>query len=101
MELTQVLAAIESIVGDDACEVWDMENAHRRFRGRSRLMHEKLSAVYRIAHSAQESHSCHHVHEDWRRETAAYVDALPAGLRAEVTHIKREGWRIAAARVTR
>lgn len=69
--LYQALEAIETIVGDDQCEIWAMENASRRFSGRVRLMHEKLAAVYRIAHSAQPT-SCYHVHDDWRAEAASY-----------------------------
>lgn len=66
--LLVVLEVIENIVGDDDCVMWDLENANRRFRGDKKRMANKLSAVYRLAHSAIDTHSCFGVHEDWRKE---------------------------------
>jgi hypothetical protein len=74
-DLLAALEVIETIVGGDRCELWDMENSHRKFRGKAKEMHELLNAVYRIAHSANPNHSCYHVHEKWRQEIAAIAEA--------------------------
>ena len=66
--LLVALEVIELTAGDDACETWEMENANKRFRGEKKQMHQKLMAIYRIAHSVNETHPCFHVHEDWRKE---------------------------------
>lgn len=74
-DILAALELIETIVGGDQCELWDMENAHRKFRGRAKEMHEMLSAVYRIAHSSNPAHSCYSSHESWRQEIAALAGA--------------------------
>lgn len=35
-----------------------------------------LRLIYRIAHSANDNHSCYDVHQDWRKEAAIVFDQL-------------------------
>lgn len=66
-EYQRALTAIDLVVSDDFCEELDMANMHRKLRGRIATAREKLSTTYMIAHSEVPTHSCHHVHEDWRQ----------------------------------
>jgi hypothetical protein len=45
-----------------------MEVAQKRFRGDKKRMADKLTAIYRFAHSSIEYHSCYTVHDNWRKE---------------------------------
>lgn len=71
------LQAIERIVGDDFCEDINCLLAFHpeRVSDREKVSIEKLAAIYRIAHSNDPSHSCHHVHRGWRGETEAMLNA--------------------------
>jgi hypothetical protein len=65
-----LLRSIERIAGDDFLEDIGM---HVLGDGASptkyeREAYERLSRIYRIVHSLDPSHSCHHVHGDWRKE---------------------------------
>lgn len=61
------LSAIEDIVGDDSCALWEHDAADGTLQG-AKDMQEKICNVYRIAHGFNTLHSCHHVHGDWRAE---------------------------------
>jgi hypothetical protein len=66
-DLLDVLAAIESIVSDTPTEF-------------EKSMQGKISAVYRLAHSFNPRHCCHHVHDVWRKELEKgiiYLTSLP------------------------
>lgn len=67
--LLQVLEAIERLVADDFCEELDCERAFRpeRFSEREKMMHDKLSAIYKLAHSFNPTHCCYDVHGKWRK----------------------------------
>lgn len=76
----QVLETIERIAGDDFCEEISMRGL-RPDDPRSddlKTAANKLSAIYRIAHSAVRSHTCFQVHESWRQEAEHTHDALVA-----------------------
>ena len=77
----RALEAIEMIVSDDEMEDWEMRRA--RLRGRSRVMLDRLSQIYRYAHSAR-PHSCFGAHASWRLETIqATSDAFIAAAVAD------------------
>ena len=62
------LDLINRICGDDFCEDVDMRYATMAPTDPDlKIALEKLSAVYRIAHSMVRSKVCYHVHEDWRQ----------------------------------
>ena len=79
-EMLEVLDAIESIVGDDACEEWDCIAAFHanKLTDREKQLQEKLSVVYRLAHGSNRGNSCYHVHENWREEVKAIRRAAAA-----------------------
>jgi hypothetical protein len=66
----ELLNLLEGIVGDDFLEdigmhvVGDGANPTKY----ERQAYEKLSKAYRIVHSLNKSHGCHHVHRNWRKE---------------------------------
>ena len=66
----QALETIERICGDDFCEDLSMKNLTNDLTSDSDLKTaaDKLSAIYRIAHSLVQSHTCFRVHDDWREE---------------------------------
>jgi hypothetical protein len=73
-DLFDVLAAIESIVGDEFCEELDCDVLlpNRTPTEFEKSVQGKLSAVYRLAHSFNPRHCCHHVHDVWRKELEKY-----------------------------
>jgi len=72
----QALETIDLLCGDDFCE--DMSMRMRDLEPDSDLKTavDKLSRIYRIAHSLVQSHSCFHVHDDWRHEAEQAHAAL-------------------------
>lgn len=62
------LAAIDLIVSDDFMQDMELSNFNQPLKGGMKIMYEKLSAIYRIAHSFNPVHMCHDVHENWRQE---------------------------------
>ena len=66
-----VLEAIERIVGDDFCVDLDMRQDD--LSGDLKILHEKVSLIYRMAHSHVRSHKCSHVHDDWRELTRSQI----------------------------
>lgn len=70
----QALSTIERLCGDDFCEVLDMRS--NELTGDLKTAHEKLSAIYRIAHSLVASHICFENHDDWRKEAEETAKAL-------------------------
>ena len=75
-DLLDVLAAIESIVGDEFCAELDCDVLlpNRTPTEFEKSVQGKLSAVYRLAHSFNPRHCCHHVHDVWRKELEKYKD---------------------------
>lgn len=67
MTTEQALQLIELIVGDDFCEELDIRAVFHpeALSPENKTAHEKLSLIYRIAHS-HTPHSCSEVHDDWR-----------------------------------
>lgn len=63
----RALDAIERIVGDDWCSDLEMRTLNENLTGDAKIMEEKISQIYRIAHSESPNHSCHHVHTEWRK----------------------------------
>jgi hypothetical protein len=68
--LRRALAAIEDIVSDDFCEELSLMAAEGKLKGDILLAQEKISLIYRIAHSWNPAHPCHKVHNDWRKLSA-------------------------------
>ncbi len=64
----KVIHAINLITGDDFCEVLDCEAAFRpeKLTATEKTAHEKLSLIYRLAHSHDKSCVCYERHKDWR-----------------------------------
>lgn len=61
------LTAIEAICGDDFCE--DMSSrvlTNTNMDPNLEIAIEKLTDIYRLAHSHVKSHSCWTSHADWR-----------------------------------
>ncbi len=65
----EVLALIDEITGDDFCFDLDCLAAFNpeRLSQKEKGCHEKLSLIYKLAHSFNRSTICHHVHDDWRK----------------------------------
>lgn len=63
-----LLAYIESIVGDDETEHWQMHDALEELTEREQRMLERIVAVYHAAHAFNSNHECYHVHGGWRAE---------------------------------
>jgi hypothetical protein len=65
-----LLHVIESIVGDDFCEDLDCMCAFHpeEMTQREKDCQTKLSLIYRVVHSLNQMHSCHGVHNNWRKE---------------------------------
>ena len=59
----KAIDAIEAIVSDDFCQELEMQTN----TGAMATLADKISAIYRIAHSESPSHPCHHVHAEWRK----------------------------------
>lgn len=86
-ELTtsQVVELVERIVADDFCEDLGMmiSFGHKRPVKRTRQLlaeaQRKLEAIYRITHSHQAAHSCHHIHGNWRKEAVEMFAVGPDG----------------------
>jgi hypothetical protein len=76
MKASEVLEAIESYVDDDFAEVISCELGFGRMRGRSAEMARRLMAIYMIAHSFQERHSCFGVHSNERKRARERLDAI-------------------------
>lgn len=68
-----ILAAIERVTADDFCE--DLDMRQEDLSGDLKTAHEKISLIYRMAHSHVRAHSCFHVHGDWRQLTAEQATA--------------------------
>ncbi len=69
MDDQELLLIIERIAGDDFFADLEFRMAAKPSK-ESDDMHivaEKVSLIYRLAHSAVKKHSCYHVHEDWRK----------------------------------
>lgn len=73
-----VLEVIEAIVADDFCEEADCRLAFHpeELGANERIAIEKLMPIYRIVHSNDARHSCHHVHAVWRKETENVLEDL-------------------------
>lgn len=71
----EALEAIELICSDDFCEDQSMQNMKRR-KSALKTAVDKLSAIYRIAHSFGLSHECFYVHDDWWAEAERTHSAL-------------------------
>jgi len=78
--LRKLLVLIERSVGDDFCEDLECRVAFHaeKMTETEKTAHGKLSWIYRIVHSHIDSHSCYHVHDDWRKETAEVLAAIAA-----------------------
>lgn len=76
----QALDAIQRICGDDFCEDLDLRTIDGPLLGDLGIAHEKLSAVYRIAHSLVKSNICHGVHGGWRDDAEKTYWAGCAGV---------------------
>jgi len=78
-KVLHVMDRLEEIVADDFCEELDCEIAFRpeTFSLRERRMQDKLSLLYRLAHSHNPRHECYRVHDDWR----ALLDKVGTKLR--------------------
>ena len=63
------ITAISRITGDDFCEDLDCMSAFHpeTMSELEKSCHEKLSLIYRIAHSHNTSASCYDKHENWRK----------------------------------
>lgn len=71
--LLAALRRVETIVSDDFCCDLEMQchtgdRVPRLTPDEVRTAERKLGAIYRIVHSLDPAHSCHHVHGDWRAE---------------------------------
>lgn len=62
----ELLRVIEGIVADDFCENLDMR--HEELTGDLKIAKEKLSLIYRMAHSHDRDARCFPVHGKWREE---------------------------------
>ena len=71
----EVLDLIDGIVSDDFCEDLEMESAHGRLEKDTKVCQEKLSLIYKLAHANSPTHTCYHVHEDWRKLTNDLIKA--------------------------
>lgn len=71
--LARVLTAIEYYCADEFFEELDMDLAFRpeTLDERTKELARRIGAIYRISHSFNTSHSCHHAHEAWRKEVEA------------------------------
>lgn len=80
-----LLETIERIVADDFCEDLDCMVAFHPddLTEREKVCYEKLSAVYRLVHSLNAAHSCHHVHKPWRKEALKLLRNTQAELEHE------------------
>ncbi len=74
-DLTDLITLIEHIAGDDFCEILDWDGPHKE---PLKTAHEKLSAIYRFAHSARVEAVCFARHEDWRKEADEAIAAMKA-----------------------
>lgn len=76
-QLQIVLRAIEGLVSDDFCEELAMRIAcgEKRFalNETEQMAYDKLTAVYTLSHAFDPSHSCYHVHQDWRDSLGDYI----------------------------
>src|SRR3990167_9165465 len=73
-----IIREISLLTGDDFCEDLDIRVAFDKkqsFTATELACHEKLSRIYRIAHSHDRAASCYHVHENWRKEVRAAIAA--------------------------
>ena len=64
----QALHLINRITGDEFCEDLDLTDFSTPLTGDLKIAHEKLSLIYRIAHSMDQSGTCYRNHESWREE---------------------------------
>lgn len=69
-DLPTILTAIENYCGDDFSEDLDMQDATGTLTGPLKEAHTRLSEIYKLAHAFNTSHSCYHVHQDWRDKLA-------------------------------
>lgn len=63
----KALSAIERIVSDDFCQDLEGKTIHGIDNPDLKICQEKLSMIYMIAHAENPTHSCHHVHKEWRK----------------------------------
>lgn len=70
----RALDAIERIVCDDWCSDLEMRTLNENLTGDAKIMEEKISLIYRIAHSESPNHSCHQHHGEWRRVKDAVLN---------------------------
>lgn len=73
------LSAIEHTVGDDFCEDLDCIAAFHpeTMSDREKSCHDKLSLVYKIAHSHRTGSICYDKHDDWRKLAREVLAAQP------------------------
>lgn len=70
----QIIHLVDRTVGDDFCE--DLDMRAEDLTGDAKVMHRKLSFLYRIAHSARRDAVCYGRHDDWRKEADDAIVAM-------------------------
>ena len=66
----RVIAVIDYLTSSDVCEeaeIWLASGKNHKDKDK-KAMAALLGSIYKIAHGFNKSNSCHHVHEDWRKE---------------------------------
>jgi hypothetical protein len=79
----ELLGVLERIVGDDFLDELGMhvlgDDGGANPTEYEREAYERLSRAYRVVHSLDKSHSCHHVHKNWRKETFKLIREIANG----------------------
>jgi len=90
-----VIAAIDSLASDDFCADLDMVMAFHpeQLTEREKTASGKLSVIYRLAHSFNRSHSCYHVHDDWRTLLSGFNERLEEEKRRDCPAPSQDGVR--------
>lgn len=73
------LFVIEELVSGDDIEHWGMLRLDDELTDREKAMHDRLTAIYRHAHSVND-HSCWDSHVSWRTDLVTTYAALLPGL---------------------
>ena len=67
----KALRIIEALVSDDLSERMEYDTVMARPLQLSpddiKVLANKLSTIYKIAHAISEGHACYYVHDDWRK----------------------------------
>lgn len=70
----RLLFVIERIAGGDFSEELEMRSYHNEqdpmrwpMTETEKIANKKFSLIYMLAHAFNHDHSCHRVHEDWRK----------------------------------